>query len=422
MPVVNDDWRDPASWVKPSVSYGAVKDGNNLRFCRKSKTGQPKYFACTLSEWAAMPAFRQRLEKENRKGAWVAVGLEPHRVMIRHLESPLKDRAKTTEIWGTLLDAAIPFSIEKCLFTFLPAASADKDRFRCLAVAARIEDVQYVISEWKALDICPDLIMPEQLLLPETFQNALWLGNARTLFASWNAEGFQGGGGSLKRDQRERVLARYIQSRESTDKELVWKECGPEASEDQNILEEALACSAFTCKPNHANLLANEWASPSLLQKQRKKTGNLVKGLVAIILLLMLIPPTLRLTLRSYQKKIRAEISSTYTELTGSRTNGAEVLLAQRYLETKWGPLWDPARKLSEPRVSMSFVEMSQAAREFDLVFTRVEMTDRSFVLNVLGTEDRVNRFSEHYSTSGWKVSVETGSDDQWLLRGERSI
>ncbi|MGA0370014.1 MAG: hypothetical protein ACO3N7_11265, partial [Kiritimatiellia bacterium] len=124
MSVVNADWRDPASWRPAKLSYGFVRDGDSLRVCRREASGKSTFWVCGVAEWQSGSEFRQQLERDLESGAGLAVGIEPHRVMLRRLNSPLRDAGKSAEIWETLLDAAIPFALEKCEVSFLPLDQA----------------------------------------------------------------------------------------------------------------------------------------------------------------------------------------------------------------------------------------------------------------------------------------------------------
>jgi|GEM_PF-1689176 len=424
MPVVNDDWRDPASWKSPSISYGIVKDGEQLHFSRRTKSGSTESFSCSLSEWEDKPKFRMRLEKDQGTGAWLAIGLEPHRVMIRQLDSPLKDKSKSAEIWGTLLDAAIPFSIEKCHYTFLPRANERDSGLSCLAVAARLEDLEHVVAEWVAIGLNPDLIFPEELMLSASHTNPLWKGLTRTVFVTTGPEGYTSGGGAVKRDQRDRLLSRFLQSREPEEAEVDWHECGPEASRDETRLEDTLAKACFKSQPFHANLLANFMAPQKLKDVHGQKAKTLKASLLLLVLLMFLAPLLVRHKLRVYQKSVRSQISDTFLQLTGSRSNapGQELLLANRFLEDKWGALWNPVQKLREPLVSFTFVELSQAAADRGLVFSRVELMESKVQVNVLGTEPQVISFMKHLEISGWEASKTVESNGTWRVNGEKRL
>ncbi len=422
MPVVNADWRDPAAWAKPRVAYGMLKDGENLRACRISKSGKKTFMQCKGAEWISNMDFRPRFEKERKSGALLAVGLEPHRVMLRSLESPLKDKSKSTEIWGTLLDAAIPFSLEKCQVAFLPAPSLPDGNLRCLAVAARLQDLEELLAEWQDWGLEPDLIVPEELMFSGQNGAYVWKGDARTVFSTWDAGGYVEGGGALKPEQRSKVLTRFEQSRSPDAEALEWKSVGPGAEQDPGFLEQALALNACKPNPSHANLRAAPLAAPPLLQRYRKKQKTLKVSLLVLLILLVLLPLLLRQQLRANQKHIRSEIAGAYQQYTGSASvaPGQEVLLAKRYRDEKWTPLWESVQNLSQPKVSNLLVEVTSVARENDLTFMQISLRNDAMELQVLGSEDAVEALKYHLNISGWTIKVTPGSDGAWSLSGRR--
>lgn len=423
MSVVKTDWMDPASWLKTRVSYGFLKDGETLRFCRTGKASKQSFFQCSVQEWQACPDFRKQLEAERTGGARLIAGLEPHRVMIRSLESPLKDKAKSAEIWGTLLDAAIPFPLEKCQVAFLPAPSLAQEKLRCLAVAARLEDLQEVLSEWQLLGLEPDLIFPEELMIPRQEKNPLWLGQTRTVFCVWKDGIFSGGGGALSPEQRSRQLARFSQSINPDTGAPEWHECGPGTDSEPCILEQNLAIAGLKTGVLHANLRAEPLAAPELLKIYERKKKTLKTALLIFLMLLFFFPLLLRQQLRVYQTFLRSEIDSVYQRYTGQRSNapGQEMLLANRYQKENWAPLWSKVQELSRPAVSTAFLEISLAAQNSGVVFTRVDLGASRLDLHLLGSEENVTSFITRLHNSGWVLKRAPGVDGTWHVQGEKS-
>ena len=420
MPVVNQDARDPASWWKAGVSYGVIKDGTQLRFCRVARAGKSESFVCEIDAWQQAPAFRQRMEKEQAAGAVLFAGLEPHRVMLRRLESPLRDRAKSDEIWGTLLDAALPFPLEKCQVCFLPAESMDSQGRSCLAVAARLEDLKEAMAEWQDLGLTPDALLPEQLMISRDRESSRWLGETRSVFVVWQKGSFLGGGGSLTPAQREIGFARFRQSLPDPES-LTLRECGPDAGASHDDLEQALAMAARRPHPLHANLLAHDLGSPALQKRYAKKQQTLKVSLMLLLLMLFLFPLTLRHQLRATQNLLRNDIATAYEELTGSPSNapGQEMLLARRFMEEQWGPLHRAVSDLSQPAVANTLVEMIRSASEAGLVFSDLEMRPTQLNFHLLGEEAKVETFCNHLRVSGWKVQRLAENNGTWRISGE---
>lgn len=420
MPVVNQDGRDPASWWKPRISYGVIKDGETLRFSRVTRSGQREAFACAIPEWQQSPDFRLRMEKDRQAGAALVAGLEPHRVMLRSLESPLRDKSKSAEIWGTLLDAALPFSLEKCQFCFLPLQSDANEGRRALAVAARMEDLETALAEWQELGLDPDLMVPEPLMISADRVSRRWLGGTRSVFAVWQGDRYIGGGGSLKAAQRDIAFTRFCQSLPDAES-IDWRETGPGSESDPADLEQALAGVALHSGSLHANLRANEIMAPPLLKRYAQKQKNLKVALLLVLLMLFLFPLTLRHQLRAYQNLLRSQIATVYTDLTGSPGNapGQELLLARRYMEDNWGELRKAVTTLSGPTVANTLVEIALQSAAEDLVFSHLEIAAGKLQLHVLGDEVKVKSFCEHLRISGWQIQYEAGSNGAWHIFGE---
>ncbi|MDF3129925.1 hypothetical protein P0Y35_12025 [Kiritimatiellaeota bacterium B1221] len=422
MPVVNADWRDPVSWAKPRVSYGMVKDGDVLRACRISKSGKKTFMQCKGSAWGENKGFRPRFEKERQSGALLAVGVEPHRVMLRNLESPLKDKSKSTEIWGTLLDAAIPFSLEKCQVAFLPAAENADGNLRCLAVAARLQDLEDLLAEWHAWGVEPDLIFPEELMFSGQPGDHLWKGETRSVFSIWKEGGYVEGGGALKYAQRSKVLARYEQSRSPDAEPLSWQSVGPDAGREPGWLEQALATNASRPDVSHANLLAEPLAAPALLLRYQKKRKTLKAALLIFLFLLVIFPLFLRQHLRANQKAIRSEIASAYQQYTGSVSvaPGQEVLLAKRYRDEKWNHLWESVQNLSQPKVANLLVELTAVAQEKGLTFLQISLRNDAMELQVIGSEEALETYKNYLNVSGWTLKITPGEEGAWSISGRR--
>ncbi|WFB37364.1 hypothetical protein P3T73_06270 [Kiritimatiellota bacterium B12222] len=419
MPLVNDDWRDPVTWLRTKIVYAVLKDGPQLRFCRATRSGQLDFFLCREDRWAEDSEFKKRLLKERKAGALLVTGLAPHQVMIRPLTSPLKDKAKSAEIWGTLLDAAIPFSLEKCHYAFLPQQKSTQEGLSCLAVAARVEDLESHVADWAALDLEPDLAFAEELVLPRAQGNPLWKGGTRTVFSAWDEDRFIGGGGALKPELREKVLARFTHAQTE---ELHWHELGPASGNEENILEQALCMAVLRSGSGHANLLAQELASKKLHTKFTGKSKTLKVGVLLALLLLFLVPLTLRHQLRAYQRFLTSEIAETYTQITGGRSNapGQEVRLAERYLDAEWSELWTPVERLTQASTSLLFIELAFAAEENGVVFSSIDLQKGLMTLTLLGTEEQVNAFAIHLQISGWEVELGVLNNGTWKLKGVR--
>lgn len=421
MSVVNADARDPAAWRKAPVSYGVVKDGEILRFCRMGRRGGVESFSCDTQTWQTCPPFRKRLEADQAAGAWLMAGLEPHRVMIRSLTSPLRDETKSSEIWGTLLDAALPFPLEKCQVCFLPDELAGPEGRRCLAVAARLTDLEEAQAEWRALGLEPDALLPEPLMISKDRHCSRWLGGTRSVFALWRDGTYLGGGGSLDPAQRDMGFARFCHSLPDAEA-LTCRICGPSVTEEPEALEKALAMAGRRPHPLHANLLARPLSAPALQKRYAQKQQTLKVALLLLLMLLFLFPLTLRYQLRVTQDGLRRQIAADYEALTGRPGNapGQELLLARRYLEDQRGPLSRAVTELSGPGTANTLVEILQTAAAEGLVFSDLSLNPSRLKLHLIGEASGVEKFCETLRMSGWRIQRQADSNGTWQVQGER--
>jgi hypothetical protein len=333
----------------------------------------------------------------------------------------LADEAKSAEIWGALLDAAIPFSLEKCQVVFLPPHPLPQGGLRCLAVAARLEDIQEVLDEWADLGIDPDILLPETLLLPGAHGCPVWLGETRSLFVARDGDQFLGAAGVVKRDQREKALTRFQQAWRDTYPDLNWISMGPEADSDTSgILENALCRSCFETSPDHANLRAEPVAAEGLKTAYRKQQMILKGSLLFLAVVLVLWPLAIRFQLRRHQGWIRRELSETFEKFTGSPSSapGQELLLAQRFLDNQWGDVWEPENRLLLPGVSDGFSRISNLLADRNLVLSRLEMDVDTFSLNVLGEEREIEAFVDELALKGWGVTSSPQPNGTWRIAG----
>ncbi len=423
MSVVSNDWRDPAGWAPSKVGVGIVRDGDQLRIARAVKSGKVETTVCTLQEWKDGADCRLRVERDVKAGARVAAGLQAHRLLLRSLESPLTDAAKSSEIWGGLLDAAIPFPLESCLVVFLKPHFRPEGGLRCLAVAAREQDVRDALEEWADIGIDPDMLLPEPLLLPRMSGCPIWMGVNRAVFVAWDGEHFLGASATVKRDQRELNLKRFQQVWKESYPDKTWVSMGPEGSSGpSDVLETALCRACFDSSPTHANLRAGPLAAEGL-QSIHQKHLKVLKGSV-LVLMLMLVswPLGIRFQLRRVHHQLQREISTTFAQLTGgaiSPQRQQEVLLAQRFLENEWTETRGLGSRLLSPEVSDGFARVARLVTERDLILTRVHRTPERVELNVLGEEEQTKSLVKALGSElAWTVTYAPEANGTWRISG----
>ncbi len=115
----------------------------------------------------ALTACAQRVHAEVLlHKALLAAALPAQDSMVQWLEAPFPSMAKARKVLPSLLDIQLPFPLETCVHGFPLLESADADRVRALAVAARKENIEARIAA------CADLNMDPQCLDHEGL--ALW--------------------------------------------------------------------------------------------------------------------------------------------------------------------------------------------------------------------------------------------------------
>jgi hypothetical protein len=109
----------------------------------------------------------------------VAAALPPGRAMAVWLQTPLTARAKARRVLPTLLDMAMPFALEDCVYAFsameplptlagktaLPGEHRERGKLAALAVAARRDDVAAQLAVYAGKGFDPHVLDHEGLAL-----------------------------------------------------------------------------------------------------------------------------------------------------------------------------------------------------------------------------------------------------------------
>lgn len=418
MPVVNEDWRDPTTWAPAALCWAVVRDGSFLHFARFGGRGVPETWTLSAEQCGTGAEPMPRLRQDMRRGGRLVAGLSPASVVLRTLHSPLQDAGKSSELWPGLLDAALPFSLEECVQAFSPPRpAASGNGWQCDAYAARISDLNTEITRWKELDLEPHFLIPEASALVKEAELTVWTGRERSVFLHRNEAGEAAATGAGPAAPDSPALRRFCLGR-SVD---------PSGA---RILEGAdlparLAELAFRGGAELINLRAEDLASPALAGAHRAARVRKLLAAGVMIALALLSPWLVSRHMSGLLRIEQQKIGSLYTGITGerSRVPGQELLMAERWLETEWAPLWSRAQALASPESARRLGDLLRACQFTGAQVREITMRENMVVLDVVTDERAAGYLAERLRRDGWKIGgPEQGSAGQhWILRGERT-
>lgn len=370
MPVVNDDWAFPNRWAPAKISWGVARDGDRLRFCRLTPRGDPEFWVVSTADFPGGAEPADRLQQDLRKGARLVAGLPPSVVLLRCLESPFKDPAKTREIRDSLLDAALPFSLEDCFTVFLPPR-VGPDGIRLPAVAARSVDIQKALEEWGGLGLEPEMLVPESLLLPVAPERAcVWLGEQRALFARVDEAGCVVCGGSGDASRGGRALSRFFLAAEKAP-EISWR--GPGGDGEKGFLEQALARAGLGLEAGGVNLRADSLAHDRLQRIHGGVRRRWIAAAALVMGLAVAAPWGVRAVFSQLFEQMEVRTGEVYEAVTGSPSPAREQerLLLERHADEVWGRVFDARKRLASSAVADALADALLAAQ-----FTGAQVRD----------------------------------------------
>lgn len=419
MPVVSATELNPARLFPARIGWGFVRDGETLRICRIGSGRALNFYNLTLEAWRGGEEPTKRFKKDWSRGARVAVGLEPHRVLLRELVSPFADIRKSAEIWPSLLDAQIPFSLEECRVAFLQPRRDARAGLRCLAIAARDADLKEALHEWTALGIEADLLVPETLLL-EGQGAVVWQGHTRSVFVARDDSGWLGAGGSLDSATRETTLARFVAAWNAGVPSRVGP--GTEPPTQPQSLERSLASACVRPSPVVANLRSGELASPRMSERLYRARRTLRVAAILVAVLLITGPLLLLHRIREARSASLRASSELFRQLTGrsSPAPGQERLLAQRYVEQEWMPVRETAAALARPAQTRRLAMLLSSAAVQGLELRSLRLEGNQFAVQALGGEGSMRAFCDRLGVNGWKLNaLKKESETAWSVDGE---
>lgn len=416
MPVVNEDWRDPAGWAKARVCWGLVRDGDAVRLSRCAGRSAEAEAVLPVAAFAAGEGAAGRLRAEVRRGARLVAGLDPSRVVLRDLRSPLRDAAKAEEVWPALLDAALPYPLEGCVVAFAGSRPAEGSGLRCAAYAAREEDVRAEVAAWEGLGVSPDLLVPEAAVLLAAGGEGLgiWRGTARMVFV-WGG-GTEGGSGLQCGGAKADVpvppgLKRFCLA------------LGVEADAAEAVaaLSGRLAELGLQGGAGLVNLRGGDLASAGLRGRHARAGRAAAVAGVALVLAGVALPWGLAGRLTAEQGALRREMAEVYREVTGmpSPAPGQERLLLERWLTEARGEEAAVLARMEGARAADRLGDLLRLAQLTGMQVMGVEVAAAGWELRAAGPAVAAEALGGRLRALGGGSPSRVGDEEIWVFRGE---
>ena len=421
MPVVDREFQDPSHWASVSSSLGCILDGDFLRFWLQPRKGRGKGWVLSLEEWKnASSADVKEIRRALDGGAWCSVGLPPSVGLVRQLHSPFSDGGKSSEIWPSMLDAELPFALEECAVAFLPAERAAEGGLDCLASAARLQDVTSVLEQWHALDIHPDVLIPEALLLLSHTPSAVWMGRERTVITAGGPGVFYAAAGCGALARREKTVSRFQKVWKEQAPGLSWRSVGPDGEEEAEYLERQASLFLLGKGPAGGNLLSPEYASERVQSGYSRRWRTV--GLVALLAGVLLAggPLWMRTQLLQEQERVEQEISLAYARVTGAPVQeyerGQEVLLARRYMEDQLGDLLEAREQVAGPELTERMLRVFFTLATLNMSMVSVEADTDQVTAVVLSDQDDLQNLQLELEKFGDQVKISSPGSGVWRV------
>jgi hypothetical protein len=421
MPVVNEDWLDPSSWAGGGVSWGVIRDGDTLRFARAVRNGSVEEYHVPVSEWLQGCSLRSRVNGETEKGGRLVAGLSPARVMLRALHSPIADPQKSSEIWPSLLDAALPFALEDCMVAFGEALPAEEGGLRCLAAAIRLEDLEAECGAWRELGLDPDSLVPEALVIAEGTPGVkVWTGTGRSVFVHWSEKGFSACGGAKDPSRDGKTLTRFLAAFPEN-ASLEW--VGPEGDDHEDLLERGLALAGLGQGGPIMNLRAEPLAHPALSRRARVLRSRLMVLCAGLGLLAAAMPLLLRSMVNRHFDLAQERMAEEYRRVTGMPIPpGPQRLHMERWIDQEWGGIREASEQIFSPGVRAGMGEVLSVSSRLGLT-VREWMQDRDRLRMIFSADRGVaERMVLQLGDFGWRGELEDLGEGTWLYRGEKTL
>jgi hypothetical protein len=446
------------SWVTRAGRGLRVEPAGRSPFATASGTGDPPPATPVVGLEAA--------------GAWVVMGLPTQEVVARRLETPFAEAEKARQVLPSLLDAHLPFALEKCLHLFVELRRNAAGRQTALAVAARREEVERQLDTCAAVrNLRPAVVDAESLALWRQFrrEHPARAGEGRVVLAyageehltlvlgegaEWHdALAFKTTAAGAGAGEEERAdLARRIQRRwralggDWQSGAVAWRWCGPEAdlgaaraitqalsgaeapiavlSDGRDLLERALAAPLLLEGAPALNLLPAARAPDNLRAAASARRRRVAWSWVSAAALPTLAALAWRIDQARVEHTLRARSLDAYEAIAGAACPQPELVevLAGRALDERrlaLAPLLTGPQSAQPVAALRAALESAQAK---GLTLSRVEFTEGG--LHAYGPS-RTPRDAEEMVAQlagrGWSAAAESGPGESWRIRVEVS-
>ncbi len=241
---------------RAKTGCGAVLTEQGARLARLTRGAALDVFLS--SDAQAM----NRFAAESRSRTMLVAGCVPVKDSLTlWLTAPFSSFSKARKVLPSLLDVALPFPLEQCVYQFLDFSNTPEKTTRALAVAARRNHVQQLLDRYRSSGIDPELLDHEGLALwaGSVMEQAVSGDSSRVVLrlAKGGASIVIGRGGSFAAahsvdhgdngsdpDLLSKLIQRYLLAEIEPGKPVEWAFCGERAAD-----------SAFV-KKLHASLAA----------------------------------------------------------------------------------------------------------------------------------------------------------------------
>lgn len=420
MPVVDPDLQHPGRWLGAKAVWVVFVGGDDITLLRRSRRGKCEAFTFALQAWQEGVPERTRLEKEQKAGLPLVYAAGPSQMLLRWLETPIRNARKAAEIWPTVLDTLLPYPVEQCQAAFLPGKPAANGALRALGMALRDVDAVKIQQQCQQMGLSPDLIQPLALALPESLRQTPtltlwraygeWVGTL-TAKGEWQASARMGSD-----EQLPKGVLRFLRTHVAEGLDVMVWLSGSVQEGDSSALETALSERGISCsvglqasdplervaltvlqaKEQSAQLFGEEFAGRTVVRKLRRRRRSLWARLVLLPVVAAAVVATAMWWLTQQREAVRQEIAGVYGEIMGTPVgtySPDQEELSKRALAEKRGQLASVFGEAAGGRARDALLTVFTAAAETEVRIVSVRGDEVGYDVACDGDEEALQAF-----------------------------